>query len=637
MPIPVHKLEKLASFKNRKNWVPVFTTENTEFTEIFPVSVNSVFSVVKKFMYCYPDLNGAGKLFLCIALCISSTLCATTSQKDQIELSLALHDTRETYILLEELQREDGKFAANPETLALLFDYLAEIQDIEGMKVAYEKAQAIAPVSLPQATLEHIAWVNIASASRAYHPKMRIEALLAAAESQDVRGMHILKTMLTDSHQGIQNIALQLAANYPDEPIQKQAEAIALCDTPEAKLAAARLLALQKAPAAKKILNRMLDDETLSEEDQVEVAFLLAHLTEEVDLAWLQHAVTDQRPAIRALCASSVLEAPTKDGLHTILPLLSDPSAQVKKCAFQALGIWQQLIQDASEQLIGAWKSHLQSPSTDLSAVAAWAMLISSNADAQKEASQWFENTLVNATKEKALIAASHLIKAGPAGVSLAAALITKVQDPLSKVNLAQYLLYHRTAIPEASDILRSSISSTSTLLGGYSDGLFAWLGASPIPHHPAIPRLPESQDLFCRLQLLALRCYAGQPILKEEVEAMLNDRAWGISAAAASFLFQEFGHSLDEILTPLLSHETETVRIQAALLLTIISQSQVAATTLAEQYEKASREGKEAIILGFSCLPASRTKAYLVPLLFDTSPVLRTRASGALLSSLYR
>ena len=117
----------------------------------------------------------------------------------------------------------------------------------------------------------------------------------------------------------------------------------------------------------------------------------------------------------------------------------------------------------------------------------------------------------------------------------------------------------------------------------------------------------------------------------------MLGDRAWGISAAAASFLFQEYGHSLDEVLTPLLTHETEAVRIQAALLLTIISQSQQAATILAEQYEKASREGKEMIILGFSCLPASRTKPYLIPLLFDPSPVLRTRASGALLASMYR
>ncbi len=572
-----------------------------------------------------------------IALCSAASLFPETTQKEKILLSLALHDTRETHILLEEIQRSDKDFIQNPEIISLLFDYLAEINDIEGMRILYEKTQEKGQCSLPQATLEHIAWVNIESASRSYHPRMRAEALIAAAESQDVRGMHILKTMVTDPHQGIQQIALQLAASYPDEPIQKEAEQIAQCDIPEAKLAAARLLAAQKALSAEKILTSLLVDDTLSEEDQVEVASLLSSLKDEVDLAWLQRAVVDPRPAVRALAASSVLAAPTKEGLACLLPLLSDPSGNVKKCSFQTLGLWQPLIPEASEQLIASWRSHLQAPSFDIAAVAAWAMLISSHEDAQHDASVWFEQALITLPREKALIATSHLIKSGQRGITLAAALITKVQEPLTKINLAQYLLYHRTQIPEASDILRTALSSTSTLLGEHADGIFTWLGASRLPHHPAFPRLPESQDLFLRLQLLSLRCYAEQPIPRQEVEAMLGDRGWGITAAAATFLFQEFGHSLDEILSPLLSHETEVVRIQAALLLTIISQSQLAASTLAEQYEKASREGKEAIILGFGCLPASRTKAFLIPLLFDTSPVLRTRAAGALLSSIYR
>jgi hypothetical protein len=561
---------------------------------------------------------------------------SSISCKEKISLSLALHDTRQTYLLLEELKQIHSDLTSDPEALALLFDYLAEIQDIEGMRILYEKVQTSEGLSIPQATLEHIAWVNITSASRAYHPKIRAEALLAAAESQDVRGMRIIKSMITDSHQGIQQIALQLAASYPDEPIQQKAEEIARFDIPEAKLAAARLLAMQKAPRAKTVLASLLVDETLSEEDQVEVASLLAHLKEEVDFEWLQKAVIDRRPAIRALAASSVLEAPTKERLLALLPLLGDPSANVKKCAFQTLGIWQSLIPETALQIIQVWTSHLQSPSFDLSAVAAWALLLSTNDDAKIKACAWFENALLHMTKEKALIAASHLIKTGNAGLPLTSTLIAKVQDPLTRINLAQYLLYHRKNVEEASEILRTSIAATTTLLGECSDGVFSWFGASSLPHHPEIPRLPESQDLFLRLQLLAVRCYSEQPIPREEVETMLNDRGWGISGAAAAFLFQEFGHSLDEILTPLLSHPTETVRIQAALLLTFVSRSQQAAKVLAEQYEKASREGKEAIILGFSCLPSARTKQYLIPLLFDPSPSLRTRAAGALLCSMY-
>jgi hypothetical protein len=54
--------QNLAPFKNRQRRVTLFTTENTEFTEIGKISVNSVFSVVKKIMRCYQDLNGAQNL-----------------------------------------------------------------------------------------------------------------------------------------------------------------------------------------------------------------------------------------------------------------------------------------------------------------------------------------------------------------------------------------------------------------------------------------------------------------------------------------------------------------------------------------------------------------------------------------------
>lgn len=559
------------------------------------------------------------------------------STRQKIELSLSLHDSKDALLLLDQWQRTDKDFAQDPRNIALLFDYLAETQDIEGMRILFERFQSKQILELPQATLEKIAWTNIELASRAYHPKIRAEALLACAESQDVHGMRILHTMLTDTHGGIQQVALHLATNYPDSPIQQKAEEIATLGTPEAKLGAARLLATQKAPCAENVLKALLIDELLSEEDRIEVASLLGSLKDKVDIQWIQKSAKDPRPTFRALAASAVRSCPSKDGLLLLIPLLEDPSTHVKQCAFQTLGLFQSLAPELSDHLIEACTRELKAPSVSLSSVAAWALLLSSNEDAKKEASSWFENALVNGSKEKALIASSRLIRTGEAGLTLTKELIAKVSDPLARANLAQYLLIHRTSIPESSEILRHSLILISTLLEEQEEGLFSWIGASRLPHHPAMPRLPESEDLFLRLELLALQSYSGEKIDREVVEGMLSDRAWGISAAAAAFLFQEYGHSLDEVLAPLLSHGTEAVRIQAALLLTIISQSHQAAATLADQYEKASREGKEAIILGFSCLPALKTKQYLIPLLFNPSPVLRTRASGALLASLYR
>lgn len=573
---------------------------------------------------------------ICLICFFAGDLSADASPKDKIPLCLALHDTREALRLLDQvLQAPDA--TDNPEIVSLLFDYLIDSGDIEGMRALFEKIQTKSSLLLSRHTVEHIAWATIESAAQSYHPRMRAEASLAAAESQDVRGMRILKRLMADSHQGIQLMALQLAASYPDAPIQQQAEAILQQADPEAKLAAAQLLASQKAAEAEEKISSLLVDETLSEQDRIEAALLVASLTDSIDMTWLKCTVSDSRPAIRALAAAAVCSAPTCEGVSCLIPLLSDPSTSVKKCAFQTLGMWQALVPDSSASLIAAWKRHLNSASFDLSSVAAWALLISSDEQARREALMWFDTAITTMSKEKALLATSRLILSGEAGLPLATNLLAKTDDPFIQMNLACYLLLHRAEAAAASSILRSALSATPTLLEERTDGSFSWLRASHILHHPAIPRLPESQDLFLRLQLLALRCYAEQRIPQEEVEKMLTDRGWGISAAAATFLFQEFGRSLDEILTPLLTHETETVRIQAALLLTIISQSQQAATTLAEQYEKASREGKEAIILGFGTLPASRTQPYLIPLLFDASPILRTRAAGALVSSMYR
>jgi hypothetical protein len=555
------------------------------------------------------------------------------SSIEEVQLSLSLHDSRGAHALLERLQAESPDTKDEKALLGLLFNYLTEIHDTEGLRALWDTTHD--PTCLDLATAEQIAWGNIETASRAYHPKLRAEALLSAAVSQDVHGVRILSHMLYDEHQGIQRMALELACHYPDESIQQRAQKLALHATPEAKVAAAALLSVQKAPCAKNVLHSMLLDDTLSAEDHVVIASFLAQLSEHVDPAWIQEAVIDAHPSIRALAATSVRTHPTPEGLRLLTPLLTDSSTAVRRCAFETFGLWQSLVPGLRDQLIETWRLGLQSPAPSMAATAAWALLLSTDEKGRVEAEGWFEHTMRTEKKDLALAACGRLIKAGTNGLAIATKLLPLVKDPLLRLNLASYLLLHRSHVREAAEALRTALPTT--LLGDDGSGLFQWIGSCSRPHHPAIPRLPESEDLLIRLQLAALRRYAGEPVSKEEVEQMLNDRAWGVSAATSLFVFQEFATSLNEVLTPLLSHETESIRIQAALLLTIISRSNTAATILAEQYARASREGKEALIVGFSCLPISQTKTFLIPLLFDASPAIRTRASGALIASLYK
>ena len=566
--------------------------------------------------------------WLLLITCVYLPIFADTSPQDRIRLSLSFNDTKGAFLALEELRKSND--INEPETVRLSFEYLAAIHDIEGLRKLY----ATFPSNLPEETLERIAWAVITASSKAYHPKIRAEALLAAAMTNDAKGMAILDAMLDDPHQAIQEMAFQLARHFPDEPIQQHAEDLCRSGPPHIKLEAARLLASQKARRAPAILQQLLVDDTLSEDERVGIASLLSGFKKELDLSWLATIVTDSRPAMRALAASSVLHIPSKEGMNLIMPLADDTSLEVKQYAFEALGLWHSLIPEKVAALSTIFEKHLDSSSLPLAATAAWALLLTD--ESQEKALLWFGKKIESPSKEERVAATSHLIATGKHGLKLAQSLLKKVEDPVCQLNLSAYLLSHRHTIQEAAEQLQKALISYSSSISEHTDGLFSSLGPSIIPHHPAIPRLPESQDLLIRLELLALRCYAEQHIDTAEIERMLTDRAWGISASAAGFLFQEFAPSLDEVLSPLLSHPTESIRIQAALLLTLISKSQHAATVLQEQYEGASKEGKETLLMGFSGLPASKTLPYLAPLLFDISPSIRTRAAGALLASMY-
>jgi hypothetical protein len=567
-------------------------------------------------------------LFFTLLTPFFAILHAESSLEEQLRLALMLRDSTKSLQISRKLDPMD------PSSKDLLFERLALNSDLEGMKSLW-LATKKAPLS--EKSIERIAWAVIDHSSRAYHPRIRIEAALAAAMSNDAKGMDILHRLLNDPHETIQQLTLELALHYPDAPIQQKAAALTRSSTPGVKLAAAQLLTAQKASIAQESLEHLLLDDSLSEQDICQVASLLSSLQEEKDDQWFISLVHDQRPSMNILAASFALHYPSVARLKESTALLESPHFHVKKCELQAIGLWQHLLPNQDEHLKVA--SSLLNPerfSIDLASTAAWVLFLSHDPIAKEQASSWFRTMLSSSIEKNALVACSRLCHTGKRGIELAHKLLKESPHTLCRLNLAIFLLTHRAHTQEAADVLKHTLLTASYLLGETDDGIFSWIGPSAHTHHPAIFRFPESKDLFLRLELIALQSYVGQPIEKQTIEQMLTDRAWGIPAAAAGLFFQEAASSLEEVVIPLLSHDIESVRVQAALIYAC-SGSQKAASILWEQYQKASREGKESLLFGFGGLPPSSTKELLTPLLFDESPVLRTRAAGALLTSLYK
>jgi hypothetical protein len=207
--------------------------------------------------------------------------------------------------------------------------------------------------------------------------------------------------------------------------------------------------------------------------------------------------------------------------------------------------------------------------------------------------------------------------------------------DPIVRLNLAICLLELREDISTCGQILQNF--PVQQLLSPREDSIFAWIAKTDLVHDPAMPRLPESVDLSIRLKMLALRSFANLEIDRGELEKMFCERSWGICAQAIGFTFSKLDPRLEDVVKPLLSHETESVRIQAILLYTSINKSPEAASMLAKEYAKASKEGKETLVMGLGLLPASSSLPHLAPLLCDQSLSVRTRAAGAVLTSIYK
>jgi len=552
------------------------------------------------------------KSFLLSLICLP--LLAATPVKERFSYALFLDDTNQARSLLDELDDND------PTKTDLFFAYLAAFHSIDEMRLLFEKQTS----PLSKQTLETISWAIIEKNAAASHPRLRIEALLAAAHSHDQKAIPILIRLLKDPNPHVQELALECASHFPDEPIQQLAEELTRTAPAPIKLAAAQLLIKQEAPSAKQLIFNMLSDEVFSENDRTLLISALAEMEQSSD--WVAKAFSDKNSNIRQLAASYVLHHPSSELLLALIPLLNDSSSTVRHVTLEALGLWHHLIAEKDSFLKEKASSLLHSPVNQLSSTAAW-MLLRLGEEPQKN--------LETLSKNEARILCSRVIASGTCGLQLAKRLLGQIEDPICQLNLNLYLLSHRVNFDRS--VLKSLLENNVILLGEHNEGIFSWIDETQLAHHPLIPRLPESQDLLIRLRIAAALSYIDNNLTVETIAKMIEDRAWGVTAEAAALLIQEDSPCLEEVLSPLLASPIETVRIQAALLLALMTESQAASDILCEEFDRSSKEGKETLLLGFAALTSDKTIEKLTPLLVDRSPILQTRAAGVLLCSLYK
>jgi len=164
---------------------------------------------------------------------------------------------------------------------------------------------------------------------------------------------------------------------------------------------------------------------------------------------------------------------------------------------------------------------------------------------------------------------------------------------------------------------------------------LFRSLAPSEVKHIEHIPHYPVVIDQLVRLDLLTMLSIVRFPQAQEAVKAFLQRRAWGVSGAAAVTLLQEGDEDALDAVRALLQDKDENIRVQAALILTLVGNDLNACKVLQEIYPHVDREMKVHILEAIAHVGDPKSIPFLLTVLKEPFQILRFVAASALIQCL--
>lgn len=511
----------------------------------------------------------------------------------------------------------------NQQLLDLKITSLARMGDISLMLKEAKRRDAI-----DKKLLEEMAWAIIRKASMSHSPFIRQEATLAAFMANDAKGIPLCLLAMQDSSEHARLLAYHLAARCPDDAIKTRAlQAIQSDSSPRVRLEAIMTVGSLGIEDAKEKLRQILDDKNACAEEKLACIKAYTEICNFCDEALIKELVKNERSQERALACYLVLLHQDRDLATHITALMHDPSFEVRLLAIQCIGIMG--AEAVKSETITPLLAHADVKTRVL---ANWLSLVKDGPTNELETN--FQAFLTHQDRTVRALSASSLAHAGIKGIPLVLASLKSTRDPFVRLNLASALIWQRVQLEEASAAMVRAMQEKARLSEGQF-GFFSYIGPSEARHHAGIARLPETEDLLCRLMLYSMISTTDAYDIKEPVRAFLKDRTWGISGQTACFLMQEGLLVLDEIRN-LLKDENREIALQAAFLLAVYSQDEEALELLRRAYPNSSRQMKEFILYAMGTIGAPSMLPFLVNVLDEPFESLRVIAARAILLSLY-
>ncbi|MBI3237189.1 MAG: HEAT repeat domain-containing protein, partial [Chlamydiales bacterium] len=477
--------------------------------------------------------------------------------------------------------------------------------------------------------LEMLAWGVLNKAESSNQLTIRLNSLLAAAFTKDVKAVPILMEQLKSPNAMLRCIAIKLAASYADACLKNQIAHL----VKEEKVWYVRLDAIQAAGhlrilELKPYLKEVIANPKTLIEEKASAIIALVSMYDQIDEEEVNRLIRSDRAGLRQLACEAVCHLNAHEHLDLILPLLKDPSSDVRLSALNTLALMK-------EKRLDHVLSCLDDPSPSVAITAAFCALLMGSDEGERRLQAWLDHKNI----EYVRLASAALAASGRYGKALSLKNIKTLQDPYALANLALGLIGQRENVEFSCQILYQIFCSEKQTLWMWDNSynpLFRSLAPSDLSQVDHVPHYPLVVNQMTRLEILSLLSILRFSGAQEAVRDFLQRQAWGVMESAAFTLLQEGDEEDLTVVRDLLSDPDEKMRVQAALILGMAGGDPEAVKVLQQAYPHMDRQVKIHILEALAHIGDPQSIPFFLEIFKEPFQVMRVIAASALIQCLY-
>jgi HEAT repeat protein len=574
-----------------------------------------------------------------LSIVMASSLLAKMPAPSSLELSQKrIKDhllIRDYQTALSELKIYLAQFPQSRELHGLMVRALAEsgcgLEAFAYWKYAFSLHQEIKEDT---SLIESIAWAILEKAEGSSQQIVNISSIIGAALTRDAKAVKILRNYLHCSNAYLRMIAVKLSMQYGDKTLIKDIQTMLKKETVwYVRLEIIRALGRFGLKEATPLLKEMVANPRSTLEERSVAAEALITLYEKLEDQELNNFFQSKRAGLRYLACEIVSYLNLREKSEQVSALLTDTSPDVKMGALNTLSVVG-LDPSTKDKVITLVEALAQDTHSHVAMTACRLLMFYKPQIAGPLLEKWIHHE--NADLRR--MAACAVALSGPEGRKLGLRLLSSVEDPFVKVNLAYGMLGQEQQEPLLCKHLAEFLGSYSDkiMIDTTMNPLFKVLSPSRIKHIPEMAQYPTAIDQYTRLHLLNILAMMRYPHVEESIKKYLKAQSFGMTYTASTSLIEEGAEDSIEIIRSLLSDEDQLIRVQAALVLALVGGEHNAVHVLQEAYPKMDREIKMHILEAIGHIGSKESIPFLMELFEDPFNVMRIIAASSIIQCIY-